>query len=52
MKKLWLLWARALGEKASSDASEADTIAIIRTFIVLISCIANIVLVVNVVHHW
>ena len=32
--ELWLMWAKALGEKASSDSDEADRIAVIRTLIV------------------
>ena len=32
--KLWRIWAKALGEKASSDSDEADRIAVIRTLIV------------------
>ena len=32
--ELWLMWAKALGEKASSDSDEADLIAVIRTLIV------------------
>lgn len=32
--KVWRIWAKALGEKASADASEADRVALIRTMIV------------------
>ena len=32
--KLWRIWAKALGEKASSDSDEADRIAVIRALIV------------------
>jgi hypothetical protein len=52
IKKTWRLWAKALGEKASSDDNEADRIAIIRTSIVLVYIIANIFLVANVIRHW
>jgi hypothetical protein len=52
IKKTWRLWAKALGEKASSDDNEADRIAMIRTSIVLVYIIANIFLVANVIRHW
>lgn len=46
------MWAKALGEKASSNNSEADKVAIIRTAIVLMYVIANIFIVANVIRHW
>ena len=46
------MWAKALGNKASSDNNEADKVAIIRTLIVLVYVIANIFLVANVIRHW
>lgn len=52
IKKTWRLWAKALGEKASPNDSEADKIAIIRTVIILVYIIANIFLVANVIRHW
>lgn len=52
LKKIWRLWAKALGEKASSNNSEADIVAIIRTLIVLVYVLANIFLVANVIRHW
>jgi hypothetical protein len=52
MKRLWRYWAKALGEKASDNDAEADTVAIFRTAIVLLACVANIMLIVNAVHHW
>ena len=42
MKGLWRLWAKALGEKASENDSEADLIAWIRTIIVIISIVTNL----------
>lgn len=52
MNKLWRLWAKALGEKASSNDKEADKIAIIRTCIALIYIITNIVIILGVIRHW
>ena len=46
------MWAKALGEKASSDNNEADKVAIIRTLIVIVYVVANIFLVANVIRHW
>lgn len=31
-RKVWRLWARHLGEKVCEDDTEADIVAIIRTF--------------------
>jgi hypothetical protein len=49
---MWRLWAKALGEKASRDNKEADKIAIIRTCIVAIYIITNIVIIAGVIRHW
>jgi len=49
---MWHLWAKALGEKASSDDKEADRIAIIRTIIVLVYVITNFFIVAGVIRHW
>jgi len=49
---MWHLWAKALGEKASSDDKEADSIAIIRTIIVLVYVITNFFIVAGVIRHW
>lgn len=52
MKKIWRIWAKSLGEKASSCDKESDIIAIIRTFIFITYFITNIAIVTNVVRHW
>jgi hypothetical protein len=49
---MWKLWAKALGEKASSDNKEADKVAIIRTIIVLIYIITNFFIIAGVLRHW
>lgn len=51
-KQMWRLWAKALGEKTGKDDGEADKIACIRTVIVLVYVITNLVLIANVIHHW
>jgi len=50
--KLWRFWAKALGEKASTDDNEADKIAIVRSIIVLIYIITNFVIIAGVLRHW
>ena len=41
MRRLWRIWAKALGEKASNDDGEADIIAFVRTSIVLVYIITH-----------
>lgn len=50
--KIWRLWAKALGEKASNDDKESDHIANIRTVIFLTYLITNICIVAGVIRHW
>ena len=52
MKQLWILWAKALGEKASDDKLIADKIATIRTMIVLSYLITNMFIIAGVIRHW
>ena len=50
--KLWRIWAKALGEKASSDSDEADQIALIRTLIVGVNSITCFFIMANTIRHW
>jgi len=50
--KIWKLWAKALGEKATSDDKESDHIARLRTVIFLTYLITNICIVAGVIRHW
>lgn len=52
MKNYWRLWAKALGEKASSCNNEADTIAVIRTVIVVVNFITCFFIMANTIRHW
>jgi hypothetical protein len=52
MKRAWRLWAKALGEKAGSTDREADTVASIRTAIVVCYLITNIFIIAGVLRHW
>jgi hypothetical protein len=52
MRKLWRIWAKALGEKAGATKQEADMVALVRTFIVLSYLITNCFIVAGVIRHW
>jgi hypothetical protein len=52
MKRLWRLWAKALGEKTGATDQEADKIALVRTVIVLCYIITNLFIIVGVIRHW
>lgn len=49
---MWRLWAKSLGEKASSDDCEADKVALIRTAIVCFYIITNCFIIAGVIRHW
>ena len=49
---MWRIWAKALGSKESNCDKEADTVAIVRTFIFASYLITNIAIVANAVRHW
>ena len=51
INKIWRIWAKALGEKVG-DNREADTIALIRTVIVLQAIICNILIMWNILRKW
>lgn len=51
-KFMWRLWAKALGEKSGSTDKEADAVALIRTTVVLIALVTNLVIVTGVIRHW
>jgi hypothetical protein len=52
MKRVWRLWAKALGEKTGNTDEEADRIACFRTLIVLIYVITNFFIIAGVIRHW
>jgi hypothetical protein len=52
MKRLWRLWAKALGEKSGATDQEADLVALVRTLIVLTYIITNLFIVAGVIRHW
>jgi len=52
MRKLWRIWAKALGEKSGATDSEADVIATVRTAIVILYIVTNLCIVTGIVRHW
>ena len=52
MKKVWRIWAKALGDKSGKNDREADFIAIIRTFIFIQLITTNCFVVSGVIRHW
>ena len=52
LKKMWRLWAKALGEKAHADNKQADKVAIIRTFIFLQVVLTNFFISINIILNW
>ena len=52
MKKIWRIWAKALGEKASPCDKESDIVAGVRTLIVFVYIITNLVIMSGIIHHW
>ena len=52
MRKIWRIWAKALGEKSGATKQEADMVALVRTAIVLCYIITNIFIVEGVIRHW
>ena len=52
MKRLWRLWAKALGEKTGATDQEADTVALVRSCIVIVYIITNLFIIAGVIRHW
>ena len=50
--RVWRLFAKALGEKASKCDRESDTVAMIRMFIFTTYLITNTFIIAGVVRHW
>jgi hypothetical protein len=52
MKSIWRYWARALGEKIGETNKRADTVAFIRTLLILQAVICNILIMWNIIRRW
>ena len=48
----WRIWAKALGQKEGKNNQEADSIALIRTMIVLFYIVTNLFIIAGVIRHW
>ena len=51
-KRLWRLWAKSLGEKATDSDSESDIVAIIRTLVLFSYLITNCFIIAGVIRHY
>jgi len=51
MRKAWRLWAKAIGTKEGCTNREADIVALIRTFIILVALTTNIMIASGIVRH-
>ena len=51
-KSTWRIWAKALGEKSGKTDRESDTIAGIRTLILISYMVTNVAIVANAIRHW
>jgi hypothetical protein len=49
MKKMWRIWAKALGEKAEENA---DSVALMRTLLILQAIITNTLIALNIILNW
>ena len=49
---LWRLWAKALGEKASTCDRESDKVAVIRTIVVGVNFITCLFIIAGIIKHW
>lgn len=52
MRKLWRVWAKALGEKAGATKQEADMVALVRTLIIISYLVTNGFIIAGVIRHW
>lgn len=46
------IWFRALGDKAHENNIVADKVALVRSVIVSVYLITNIMIVIGIIHHW
>mgnify|MGYP003334562782 CR=1 FL=1 len=52
MRRLWRIWAKALGDKSGATDREADYIAIVRSVIVGLNFITCLFIIAGVIHNW
>jgi hypothetical protein len=51
-RKLWRIWAKALGEKSGATKQEADQVALVRSIIIFTYILTNCFIVAGVIRHW
>jgi len=51
-KRIWRIWAKALGEKSGKNNQEADKIALIRSVIVIVNFTTCFFIIAGVIHQW
>ena len=49
---LWTIWAKALGEKASSCDKESDQVAVVRTIVVGVNFVTCLFIIAGILRHW
>ena len=52
MRRLWRLWAQALGEKTGENDREADAVVRFRTILILQAVITNVLISINILLTW
>ena len=53
MKKTWTIWKYAVGSFSDERTKEHDnTVAIIRTVIVVVNVLTCLMIVANIIHNW
>jgi hypothetical protein len=52
LKRLWRIWAKAMGQKATDHDGEADIAAIIRTVFWVVNLITCFFIIANTIRHW
>ena len=51
-KKAWRLWCLSLGKKEGSNNRDADIVALIRTFFVILNAVTCLFIISGVIRHW
>lgn len=52
LRRIWRIWAKALGDKSGASNREADLIAVVRTVIIGVNFITCFFIMAGVVHNW
>jgi hypothetical protein len=48
----WRIWAKSLGEKTGETDEEADRVAMVRTIILMVYIITNLIIIAGIIRHW